>query len=270
MARKPRRNGSPHKPHTARPHTVKPRILTVRHLDQPPRFIKPKRVHPRRVLPFIREGIEREFHSMTEQVVFHRPLLMAAAAPLGPLASATGELALAISTELTSPGSQQTASNVGEPSVAANGDVVFYTGNWYAAMSSDGGRTFRFLDPATAFKSSDPPNSSFCCDQIVHYIASIDTFVWLLQYGNSEEKDNIQRLAFAKSADVVQGRWRLFDITTNSLGTPGVFLDFPDLAIGANCLYVTTNIFAPGNQAGSAVVRIPLAGIANRQVIAQS
>jgi hypothetical protein len=39
------------------------------------------------------------------------------------------------------------ASNVGEPSVASNGDVVFYTGNWYAALSTDGGSTFQFIDP---------------------------------------------------------------------------------------------------------------------------
>jgi hypothetical protein len=78
------------------------------------------------------------------------------------------------------PGQQQTASNVGEPSAAFNADVAFYTGNWYAAMSSDGGRTFSFIDPAAAFAASDPPDSHFCCDQVVNYIPSIDTFVWLL------------------------------------------------------------------------------------------
>src|SRR5262249_16290582 len=136
-----------------------------------------------------------------------------------------------------------------------------YTGNWYAAVSADGGTNFQYIDPATAFKASDPPNSSFCCDQVVHYIPQIDTFVWLLQYGNPEESDNIQRLAFAKTNDVIQGRWRLFDITTEMLGVKGAFLDFPDLAVGANSLYVTTNIFPGGDSAGSAVVRIPFVGI---------
>jgi hypothetical protein len=149
----------------------------------------------------------------------------------------------------------QTASNVGEPSVAMNGQVVFYTGNWYAAMSSDGGKTFQFIDPSTAFAAFDPPGKQFCCDQVVHYIPSIDTFVWLLQYG-PDTGDNIQRLAFAKSADVPAGRWRLFDITTANLGVAGAFLDFPDLAVGVNCLYVTTNVFQGNDQAGSAVVRI--------------
>jgi hypothetical protein len=236
--------------------------LPVRQLDQAPQFVKPKRIHPRRTLPLIREGMEREFHSLTPQVLMdlQRP---AAAAPV------LGELVVSTNTELTSPTAQHTASNVDEPSVAANDQVVLYTGNWYAAVSSDGGQTFKYLDPAAAFKASDPANSSFCCDQIAHYIPQIDMFVWLLQYGNAAQSDNIQRLAFAKTADASQGRWRLFDVTTSFLGVPGAFLDFPDLAVGANSLYMTTNIFPAGGRAGSAVVRIPFAGIASGQVTAK-
>src|SRR5262249_11878760 len=71
------------------------------------------------------------------------------------------------------------------------------------------------------------------------------------------------------TADAGQGRWRLFDITTDFLGVPGAFLDFPDLAVGQNSLYVTTNIFADADRAGSAVVRIPLASISRGQVVAK-
>jgi hypothetical protein len=240
-----------------------PHPVQVKHLDQAPRFVKPKRIHPRRLLPLVREGAERGFHSTTREAKYHRPVERAFAH-----VAATGELALLLNTELTSPAQQQTAANVDEPSVAANDQIVFYTGNWFAAVSSDGGKTFQYIDPAKAFQASDPPNSSFCCDQIVHYISQIDTFVWLLQYGNAAQADNIQRLAFAKTADVAQGRWRLFDITTAILGVPGAFLDFPDLAVSANSLYVTTNIFPQGNQAGSAVVRIPLASIDSGPVTA--
>ncbi|MBV9121889.1 MAG: hypothetical protein JO112_00850, partial [Planctomycetes bacterium] len=239
-------------------------VMQVRHLDRAPKFVRPKRIHPRRILPLIPEGTERAFHSLTA------PALLEMARPgMVRAAPAAGMLVLATHTELTSPATQQTASNVDEPSVAANDQVVFYTGNWYAAVSSDAGQTFQYLDPATAFKASDPPNASFCCDQIVHYIPQIDTFVWLLQYGNPAQSDNLQRLAFAKTADVVQGRWRLYDITTAFLGVPGAFLDFPDLAVGAHSLYVTTNIFPGGSRAGSAVVRIPLDSIASGQVAAK-
>lgn len=243
------------------------RAVEVEQLAKPPTFFKPKRIHPRRLLPLVREGLEREFHSQTPETLFRPPemLFFGARAAFAPQASAD-ELTLVTNTELTEPGEQQTASNVGEPSVAINGNVVLYTGNWYAAVSNDAGRTFKFIDPATSFPNPKP-TSRFCCDQVVHYISKIDTFVWLLQYG-PDTGDNIQRLAFAKTADVVKGKWRLFDITTATLKVPGAFLDFPDLAVGANSLYMTTNIFGPGQQFGSAVVRIPFAGIESGQVTA--
>lgn len=234
-----------------------PGVVPVQHLASPPPREVRRRIHPRRVLRRVKEGRERAFHSTTRAVVFHEPRLLGAA-----VRAATDELTLVTKTALTQPGEQQLAANVDEPSTAVNGQVVFYTGNWYAARSIDGGQSFEFIDPFTAFP--DPPNQGYCCDQVVNYIAAIDTFVWLLQYSPSSgpQADNIQRLAFAKSADVAAGRWRLFDITTGILGVPGQFLDFPDLAVGANALYVTTNTFtASGQSTGCAVVRIPIAGI---------
>jgi hypothetical protein len=44
--------------------------------------------------------------------------------------------------ELSSAADNNAAAHVGEPSVSNNGDVVFYTGNWYAAVSSDGAPRF--------------------------------------------------------------------------------------------------------------------------------
>ena len=245
------------------PHT---RLITVAHLNAPVPHLKRERIHGRRLLPRVPEGKEREFHSTSSAITFHRPLSLGA----GPRA-AVDDLAIATNSELTGPGAQQLASNVGEPSMAANGQVVFYTGNWYAARSVDGGQTFQYIDPFTAFP--DPPNLTYCCDQVVQYIASIDTFVWLLQYGPVEghpEADNIQRLAVAKTADVGAGQWRLFDITTKVVGVEGQFLDFPDLAVGANSLYITTNIFtSEGQSAGAAVVRIPVASITETEPVAQ-
>jgi hypothetical protein len=239
--------------------------VRVRHLDAPPRYERRQRIHPRRVLPRVVEGKERAFHSITRQLMLQRPLAVTAG-----IRAAGDELTLVMNTELVGPAPQQLASNVGEPSVAVNGDVIVYTGNWYAAMSSDGGRTFQYIDPFTAFP--DPPNLGYCCDQVVNYISSIDMFVWLLQYGpkTGPEADNIQRLAFATTADVVAGRWRLFDLTTQNIGVVGQFMDFPDLAVGTNSLYVTTNLFTPeGQSAGAAVIRIPTDSIASRSVTIQ-
>jgi hypothetical protein len=236
---------------TAKSMALKPAasgIVTLKHLDAPPKIVRPKRVHPRRRLPFIKEGVERGVHSSTPRALIR------------PLDTPDQELTLFLNTELTGPAQNQTAGNVGEPSTAINGNVVFYTGNWYAAFSSDGGKTFRYLDPNNMAQPGDGDAVTFCCDQVVNYISSIDTFVWLLQYGPTTG-DNIQRLAFAKTADVVAGKWRIFDITPAALEVRGAFLDFPDLAVGSNFLYMTTNIFPQGNTAGSAVVRIPLASI---------
>lgn len=247
------------------------RQVSVALLAAAPKFERPKRIHPRRRLPYVTEGNEVAIPSPTPQLNFELPLAAHALAA----AAVTDNIALAKNTELTSPGTNNTASIVGEPSLASNGNVVMYAGNWYAAISSDGGDTFQFLDPAEVFREFDPPGLSFCCDQVVHYIRQIDTFVWLLQYGNSNpnqpDGDNIQRLAIARTADVAAGRWRLFDITTATFGTPGAFLDFPDLAVGANALYVTTNVFPqdPNSPAVGAVLRIPFAGLVSGNVTAR-
>jgi hypothetical protein len=231
--------------------------IEVAHLEAPPRFVKPKPIHPRLLLPLVREGAEREFHSLTPEA-FMLPRTMAAAPAAG-----SDEIVLLTHTELAAAAAGKTASNVGEPSTALSQNVVVYTGNWYAAISSDRGKTFKFIDPASAFPDPSPV-SQFCCDQVVLYLNTIDTFVWLLQYG--PRVNNVQRLAFATTADVIAGKWRLFDITTAMLNVNGAFLDFPDLAAGANHLYVTTNIFGPGTAVGSAVVRIPFSGIVSGQV----
>jgi hypothetical protein len=225
------------------------RPVRVQHLDAPPRITKPKTIHPRHLLPFVAEGQERPFHSLNTRAIIHRA------------EDAGQDVQIVLNTPLTQPAQNRTAANVGEPSVSVNGDVVFYTGNWYAAVSVDGGKTFKFIDPNNMAQANDPPGVTFCCDQVVNYMPSIDTFMWLMQYGPSTG-DNIQRLAFAKTADVKAGRWQIFDITTQMLDVPGFFMDFPDLAVGANFIYMTTNCFGPdGQTVGSAVVRIPFSGI---------
>lgn len=226
------------------------RVIEVRHLDNPPRINKPKRIHARRLLPFVAEGEERDVHSLDTRAFIVRT------------EDTSQDIQISLNTPLSQPAQNRTASNVGEPSVSVNDDVVLFTGNWYASVSTDGGKTFKFLDPTSMAQPNDPPGVTFCCDQVVNYMPSIDMFMWLMQYGPSTG-DNIQRLAFATTEDVKAGRWRLFDITTAMLEIPGFFMDFPDLAVGANFIYMTTNCFGPdGKTVGSAVVRIPFSSIA--------
>jgi len=225
------------------------RAVRVQHLDTPPKITRPKSIHPRRLLPFVAEGKERPSHSLDTRAIIHSPK------------DAGQDIQVVLNTLLTQPAQNRTASNVGEPSVSVNEDVVFYTGNWYAALSVDGGNSFKFIDPNSMAQANDPQGVTFCCDQVVNFMPSIDTFMWLMQYGPSTG-DNIQRLAFAKSVDVKAGRWQVFDITTQMLGVPGFFMDFPDLAVGSNFIYMTTNCFGPdGKTVGSAVVRIPFSSL---------
>lgn len=225
------------------------RPVRVQHLDAPPKITRPKSIHPRRLLPFVAEGKERPSHSLDTRAIIRSPK------------DAAQDIQIVLNTPLTQPAQNQTASNVGEPSVSVSGDVVFFTGNWYAALSVDGGKTFKFIDPNNMAQPNDPQGVTFCCDQVVNYMPSIDTFMWLMQYGPSTG-DNIQRLAFARTDDVKAGRWQVFDITTQMLEVPGFFMDFPDLAVGANFIYVTTNCFGPdGKTVGSAVVRIPFSSL---------
>ncbi|HEX8904969.1 MAG TPA: hypothetical protein VF771_09030, partial [Longimicrobiaceae bacterium] len=217
----------------------------------PRTFERPRSIHPRRLLPLVAEGVEHDVHSTSPRAM----IAPAAAAPGSPVKILTN-------TRITQPAERQTAGNVGEPSVAVSGKVVLFTGNWYAAVSTDGGRTFEFLDPTQTERPGDPPGVTFCCDQVAHYIPQIDTFIWLLQYG-PETGDNIQRIGFARTADVHDNRWRFFDLTTEIAGAPGAFMDFPDLAVGASHLYVTTNLFFREGGAGSAVFRIPITSISS-------
>ena len=235
---------------------------------RPQRIVAKRRIHPRRLIPRVPTGRWRADPAPTAALAL-RPafdLLRADAAIAAPLAD-TDTIAFTRNVQLNDVATADTASHVCEPSVAVNGDVVFYTGNWFASRSLDGGQTFQHVNPATAF--SDPPGMEFCCDQVAHYIKKIDTFVWLLQYTEDAQGNNIQRLAFATTDQVRQGQWRLFEISSQGLGLPGIFLDYPDIAIGSKMLYVTMNGFHGNSWDSTIIVRLPLSGIQSGTFTAQ-
>ncbi len=168
--------------------------------------------------------------------------------------------------------SPPSTSSINEPSLGVNGRVVFYSGNWFAGFSGDGGQTFSYLNPTDNFPADGipdmPPNAGgFCCDQVVYYEPTRGLMIWLLQYnrtGNSSSDTNIQRIAIANSqADVLNNNWYWYDFTPGDLGLPATdwWLDFPDLAVSNNFLYFTSNAFKiTGTQstAASVVVRLSL------------
>jgi hypothetical protein len=243
------------------------RETSVPIVPQAPTPPQERRLGPRRIIPPVPEGpdVPDDTPSPPASII---PRERQDARLARGATEADQDLMLVRNVTLGSAAANNSASSTGEPSVAMRGDVVFMTGNWYAALSSDGGNTFQFVDPFTAFP--DPPGMGFCCDQIVHYIPQIDTFVWLLQYTENRDNENIQRLAFATTNDVVRGRWRTYDITPRSLDLPNILLDFPDLAVGDRYLYVTTNGFRQnGTWASTVLLRIDINSVDEGDINAQ-
>lgn len=161
-----------------------------------------------------------------------------------------------------------------EPSGATSpGGVVFVTGNYFAAFSAGGG-TFTVFDPTTLAalkdKNGETVDGGFCCDQVVQYIPQIDRFVWLVEYWNAPSGQNRIRLLVASPAEVISSsatKWRVLDITSGTLRIGNRYLDYSDLSVGDNFLYVSTNVvggttsFGPieiSHTSGLIVIRIPL------------
>ena len=228
-------------------------------LDEAPVVPRPTRPGPRHRFPRVPEADVDALDQDVPTTVID-PGFNPATAP-------AGAIRLIRNSVLSAAARNDSTSIVHEPSVASNGDVVFYTGNWLAALSTDGGENFRFVNPFTFFP--DPPGMGFCCDQVVHYIPSIDRFAWLLQYTENSQGENVLRLAFGSTAEIADRRWRTFDIKPAELGSPNNLIDFPDLAVGQNMLYITTNAFLGGDWTASYVIRIPFSELVSGVIRAQ-
>jgi hypothetical protein len=149
---------------------------------------------------------------------------------------------------------------IAEPSGAQGGGVIFLTTNSFAAYSTNGGGSFTRVNPTSVFPADA---IGFCCDQIVQYVPSIDRFIWLLQGNNGF------RLASASPAAIISSggtAWTYWNLPSNLFGQPtGTGVDYPDLSVGNNSLYLSWDVGWPtcptGCNSGVQVSRISLAGI---------
>lgn len=241
---------------------LKSHVVKVDYLLKAYKFSEARKkdtIHPRKIMPKVRKGAKVQDMTPTAALAFEAPVearAMAFRRGAAPMA-ATDTITLVKNLQLSDVATEDTASHVCEPSAAMNGEVIFYTGNWFAAVSVDGGTTFKYVDPYATFPN--PPGMIFCCDQVVHYVKSVDRFVWLLQYSQDGTGKNIQRIAYATTAKVKTGNWKYFDIYPTDVGlAAGTWLDFPDLSTGQNMLYMTSNNFSGNTWKASVVVRIKL------------
>lgn len=142
-------------------------------------------------------------------------------------------------------GGSSYASYTQEPSTDANGGNIFQTGNWYATRSTDNGATWSYLDPFTLF------GSGFCCDQVTQYDAATGRQFWLLQFSD--------HLVLANASAAGSGAftsWCYWNITPAWFGVAATAaMDFNDLTIANNNVYISTNLFGVPQTAG--LLRLP-------------
>lgn len=154
--------------------------------------------------------------------------------------------------------------NINEPSGAVStGGIVFETANAYAAWSQDGVH-FTQLQPTTIFPNN--ADGGFCCDQIVQYVPSIDRFIWVMQYAQGSNGENRYRIAAASPASVQSSNgtsWTYWDITSAQVGAGTGWVDYPDLSVGNNNVYLSADVVSGGRY----VVRIPLSQIQSGSTI---
>ncbi len=150
---------------------------------------------------------------------------------------------------------------VDEPSVAQKNQTVFYTGNWYAARSLNGGSTWSYLDVF-----NDMPD--FCCDQDTLYNPSRGIFLWYRMGKNDTTGTNRFYLGVSLNAT----SWWFYSVHPADVNPTwtGQLFDFPVLAYSDNFLYITTNLFKSGFYQNSLILRLSLDKLKNDQSISGS
>ncbi|MDP6453999.1 MAG: hypothetical protein QF898_11865 [SAR202 cluster bacterium] len=146
---------------------------------------------------------------------------------------------------------------VDEPSISNNGQQILVTGNWYASRSLDNGATWDYMSPYNTLPSA---SGGFCCDQLTLYDASRDLTFWFLQYVK-ENDSNTVRLAVKRGPTLGNNVWHWWDFTPESVGGwTDEWLDYPDMALSNDFLFVTSNSFSTSgdNFVRSVALKIPL------------
>ncbi len=169
-----------------------------------------------------------------------------------------------------------------DPNGATAGDIVIGSYNGPVAFSTDGGANFTHHNVSSIFPNKDANGNlidgGFGCDQVIVYVPQYDRFVWLMQFrrgllpGDDPDEPtgpNRYRLATASSAQFIASGgtvWTTYwDLTCALFGFEDhIWMDYPDLAVGANYLYLSADVVGGG---GLFVARIPLADIDGEGVI---
>lgn len=147
-------------------------------------------------------------------------------------------------------------SSVMEASIAGKGRFLFYTGNWFAARSSSGGAYWSYVNPYSGFPGS--PGAGFCCDQVTIAEPSRNLIFWLRMGSPDGSGNNVFRIGNSLNGGVT---WCNYDFTATNVnaGFANTWFDYPHMAVGADFLYITWNMFnAGGSFVRTLIMRLPL------------
>lgn len=140
---------------------------------------------------------------------------------------------------------------INEPAHAQIGKQVFFTGNWYAAKSTNAGATYTYLSPYADF-------AAFCCDQDVVHDPSRNLMMWYRQGSASAAGVNNIKLSVSVNGgtNFLTYTWAP---TSFDASLTNRWFDYPHLAVSNNFLYISTNVFnAADVQTNRIIIRIPL------------
>ena len=157
------------------------------------------------------------------------------AGTMAPLAVTPGTFQIDRKTDLGGLPPAGFKSVVDEPSAATAGKFVFYTGNWYAARSTDGGKTFGFIDPFAGLPD-------FCCDQDVIYDPGRDMHIWFRQTVASTTSNTV-RIGVTKNGGATFTYYDFTPVSLNAAWTNQWF-DYPRIVVSNNYLWVASNMFS--------------------------
>lgn len=125
-----------------------------------------------------------------------------------------------------------------ETSVAQAFKTIFYTGNYFAAYSADGGQTYGAVSP---FQLAKSVGHRFCCDQVAHYMPAANTMVWVLL-----ADDGPVLMCLASPDEVVNSKgksWTVYDLAGPVFSRArNTEFDYPQISFGDGFLYLTFNI----------------------------
>lgn len=146
------------------------------------------------------------------------------------------------------------------PQAISAGANSFFVANWYAALSTNGGSSYQYINPSTNFPSV---NGGFCCDQSVAYAPDYGRTFWLLNYGK-DATANTLRIAQATDSQLAANVWTYYDFKSPDFNYAGHYLAYARMTVGKTWLYVTANVFkiSDNSFAGAIIFRLSLSELA--------